>query len=162
MPTLLWNNRYHNVEFLPPQPQSSVVGDQVQFNAYIETAGLNQGYNYQDFGNRIQEHQRAQLAQANAGHSNPLPDMLRDPANILPNLMPRYYTERPNFSYLNNPPIINGKVTNSNYDYSSQRTNIPAGFKTAVEGYPTVNPIMVGLSNSQLSIGPAVFNNRFC
>jgi hypothetical protein len=158
MPTYLWNNQYHNVEFLPPQPISSVVGDKVQFNAYIEQAGLNQGYNYQNFGNKFQEHQKLQSVHRNAQHPNQLQDMLRDPSNILPNLMPQYYTERPNYSYLSNPPIMDGKPLNPNYDYSSQRTNIPAGFKTAMEGYPTVNPIMVGLASSQLSIGPAVFN----
>ena len=153
MPTYLYNNLYHNIASLPPQPISSVVGDQVMFNAYNEVGGLQPGYNYVDFQNKYDQHKMMQQAHRDAFFTDPLQYESRDPSNLLPELMPRYYMERPNFDYLQNQP-----PKNPNYDYSSTRTTIPPGFLTANEGYPTVNPIMVGLANSQLSIGPARFN----
>jgi hypothetical protein len=153
MPALLFNNPYHNIASLPPQPVSSVVGNQVMFNAYNETGGLHSGYNYVDFQNKFHEHKMMQDAHRNAYFPDPLQYESRDPSNVLPQLMPLYYTERPNFSYLNNPAPVN-----PNYDMRSERTSVPPGFLTATEGYPTVSPIMVGLANSQLSIGPARFN----
>jgi hypothetical protein len=153
MPTNLFNNPYHNLSSLPTQPPSSVVGEAVLFNAYNETGGLHTGYNFVDFGNKLKQAQMSHNMHINAPYVDPLQYEDMNPANIPPQLMPRYYKERPNFSYLNNPPPVN-----PNYDMSSQRTTIPGGYLTVSEGYPTVSPVMVGLYNSRLTLGTASFN----
>ena len=153
MPMLLYKNPYHNLAVLPPQPVSSVEGPNVMFSAYSETGGLQQGYNFVDFGNKVHGHQEMDIIHKNTPYVDPLQWESMDPSNILPQNMPRYYVEKQNFSFLNNPP-----PQNPNFDYSSQRTTIPPGYLTKNEGYPTVSPIMIGLYNSKLTLGTASFN----
>ena len=93
-----------------------------------------------------------QDAHRNAYYIDPQQYESKDPSNILPQLMPRYYMEKPNFSYLNNPAPVN-----PNYDLRSQFTFINP-MLTKNEGYSTANPIMSGLANSKLTFGPTSFN----
>lgn len=161
MPSYLYNNPYHNVDYLPQQPVSSVNDNGVLFNAYIETAGLLPGYNFVDFGNKYEEHRKMQAEHRLVQHVDPLQWENLNPSNNLyplDNLAPLYNNERlQNYSYLDNQPIVNGQVINPNYDYSSQRVTIPPGYLNASEGYPTVNPIYVGLANSKLVLGTTTF-----
>lgn len=152
MPTILFNNPYHNLASLPAQPVSSVVGPNVLYNAYNETGNLNLGYNFVDFGNKHEQNKLMQDAHRNAYYMDPQQYESMDPSNILPQLMPLYYIEKPNFSYLNNPAPVN-----PNYDMRSQFTYINP-MLTVNEGYPTVNPILIGLANSKLTFGPTSFN----
>lgn len=159
MPLYNFQNPYRNVEYLPPQPVSSV-NDDVLFNAYIENAGLLPGYNFADFGNKYEVHRQMQHEHRQAQHVDPFQWEDLNPTNKLYpfGLAPIWNNERlQNYSYLNNPPMINGQVINPNYDYSSQRTTIPPGYLTAQEGYPTVSPVYVGLANSKTVLGTTTF-----
>lgn len=149
-----FQNPYNNVGAIPNQPYSSVNG-KVQVNQYLENAGLIPGYNFANFGQKLEEYKSMLEAHRAVQHVDPFQWENLNPTNILPQNMPLWGNERlNNYRYLDNPH----KEGNVNWDYSSSRTYIPGGYKTAVEGYPTISPIYVGLANSKLSLGTASFN----
>ena len=144
MPTILFQNPYNNTGPYPQQPSSSVDNTP----SLTETAGLNP-YNFIDFGAKYNEYNLMQQIHRNVPYVDPLQHNIRDPTNILPQLMPLYYKpEMQNFRLFNNP-----FPQNENIDMKSTKTYIHPTL-TEYEGWATVSPVMVGLQNSKTPLGP--------